>query len=283
MYRILRDQHHFAHRRLGGSMYPTYDWAHGQSDAIEGTTATRCAPSSSDSHRPLYDWYMDNVGARWRRDPASTEFARLNLTHTVMSEAQAARSWSRRAMSTDGTTRGCRPSRVCVAAAYPAAAIREFCRPHRHRQASTAPIEIRTAFRIVRARAPSQRQRACGYMVVLRPARGRDRPTTPTKVEEDTRDGDQQSRRTIRAPASVKVPFSPASCSSSATTSCSHPPKPSFSVSPPAGRFGCATGYFITCNDVVRDRSRWRDHPNSVVHATIPADGRRPAHPTAAR
>ena len=82
MYRI-RDQHHF---RTGDrwKVYPTYDWAHGQSDAIEGTTHSLCT-LEFDSHRPLYDWYLEQLG-QGRGRPRQTEFARLNLTHTVLSK-----------------------------------------------------------------------------------------------------------------------------------------------------------------------------------------------------
>lgn len=82
MYRI-RDQHHF---RTGDrwKVYPTYDWAHGQSDAIEGVTHSICT-LEFDSHRPLYDWYLEQLGQGPDR-PRQTEFARLNLTHTVLSK-----------------------------------------------------------------------------------------------------------------------------------------------------------------------------------------------------
>ena len=82
MYRI-RDSHHF---RTGDEwkIYPTYDWAHGQSDAIEGTTHSLCT-LEFDAHRPLYDWYMEQLGLDVDH-PRQTEFARLNLTHTVLSK-----------------------------------------------------------------------------------------------------------------------------------------------------------------------------------------------------
>ncbi|MEQ8841495.1 MAG: glutamine--tRNA ligase/YqeY domain fusion protein [Acidimicrobiales bacterium] len=82
MYRI-RHSHHF---RTGDTwkIYPTYDWAHGQSDAIEGTTHSLCT-LEFDSHRPLYDWFIEQLGLPADR-PRQTEFARLNLTHTVMSK-----------------------------------------------------------------------------------------------------------------------------------------------------------------------------------------------------
>ena len=82
MYRI-RDSHHFRTGDLW-KIYPTYDWAHGQSDAIEGTTHSLCT-LEFDTHRPLYDWFMEQLGLGGDR-PRQTEFARLNLTHTVLSK-----------------------------------------------------------------------------------------------------------------------------------------------------------------------------------------------------
>ena len=80
MYRILRASHH----RTGDKwcVYPMYDFAHGQSDSIEGITHSICSLEFED-HRPLYDWYLDNLGIH---HPRQIEFARLNLTHTVMSK-----------------------------------------------------------------------------------------------------------------------------------------------------------------------------------------------------
>ncbi len=81
MYRILHADHH----RTGSTwcVYPTYDWAHGQSDAIEGITHSLCSLEFED-HRPLYDWYLEALGLEQR--PQQIEFARLNLNYTVMSK-----------------------------------------------------------------------------------------------------------------------------------------------------------------------------------------------------
>jgi glutaminyl-tRNA synthetase len=81
MYRIL----HASHHRTGDKwcIYPTYDWAHGQSDAIEGITHSICT-LEFENHRPLYDWFLENISAPSR--PHQFEFARLNLTYTVMSK-----------------------------------------------------------------------------------------------------------------------------------------------------------------------------------------------------
>jgi glutaminyl-tRNA synthetase len=80
MYRILHSPHH----RTGNKwcIYPTYDWAHGQSDSIEKITHSICTLEFED-HRPLYDWFIEQLGIH---HPRQIEFARLNLTHTVMSK-----------------------------------------------------------------------------------------------------------------------------------------------------------------------------------------------------
>jgi glutaminyl-tRNA synthetase len=80
MYRIRRTPHH----RTGETwcIYPMYDWAHGQSDSIEGVTHSICTLEYED-HRPLYDWYLDALGVH---HPQQIEFARLNLSHTMMSK-----------------------------------------------------------------------------------------------------------------------------------------------------------------------------------------------------
>jgi len=80
MYRILHAEHH----RTGNKwcIYPMYDFAHGQSDSIEGITHSICTLEFED-HRPLYDWYLDKLGIH---HPQQIEFDRLNLTDTVLSK-----------------------------------------------------------------------------------------------------------------------------------------------------------------------------------------------------
>ncbi len=80
MYRIRKAAHH----RTGDAwcIYPMYDWAHGQSDSIERVTYSLCSMEYED-HRPLYDWYCEQLGIF---HPQQIEFARLNLSHTVMSK-----------------------------------------------------------------------------------------------------------------------------------------------------------------------------------------------------
>jgi glutaminyl-tRNA synthetase len=80
MYRILHAHHH----RTGDDwcIYPMYDWAHGQSDSIEGITHSICT-LEFENHRPLYDWFCQELGIY---HPRQMEFARMNLTYTVMSK-----------------------------------------------------------------------------------------------------------------------------------------------------------------------------------------------------
>ena len=122
MYRI-RNRDHFR-TADDWKIYPTYDWAHGQSDAVEGVTHSLCT-LEFDSHRPLYDWFIENIGLGADR-PRQTEFARLNLTHTVLSKRKLAElvgqghvdGWDDPRMP---TLRGLR------ARGYPPEAIRAFC------------------------------------------------------------------------------------------------------------------------------------------------------------
>lgn len=80
MYRIVHEEHH----RQGNKwcIYPMYDWAHGLEDSIEGITHSICT-LEFENHRPLYDWYLDALGIY---HPQQIEFARLNLSYTVMSK-----------------------------------------------------------------------------------------------------------------------------------------------------------------------------------------------------
>ncbi len=85
MYRIL----HAEHPRTGNEwcIYPMYDWAHGQSDSIEGITHSICT-LEFEAHRPLYDWFVQQLGIY---APQQIEFARLTLTYTVMSKRKLLR------------------------------------------------------------------------------------------------------------------------------------------------------------------------------------------------
>jgi glutaminyl-tRNA synthetase len=120
MYRIL----HVPHPRTGNKwcIYPTYDWAHGQSDSIEGITHSICTLEFED-HRPLYDWYIEQLGIH---HPTQIEFARLNLTYTVMSKRRLLE------LVTSGIVRGWDDPRMPTLSGirrrgYIPEAIRAFC------------------------------------------------------------------------------------------------------------------------------------------------------------
>jgi len=120
MYRIL----HARHPRTGDAwcLYPTYDYAHGQSDAIEGITHSICTLEFED-HRPLYDWFIENLPVPSR--PRQYEFARLNLSHTVLSKRFLLR------LVSEGHVRGWDDPRMPTLSGirrrgFPAEAIRQF-------------------------------------------------------------------------------------------------------------------------------------------------------------
>ena len=121
MYRI----RHVHHHRTGDAwcIYPTYDWAHGQCDAIEGITHSVCT-LEFDAHRPLYDWYIDHIALPGDR-PRQYEFARLNLTYTLMSKRKLLQ------LVEEGTVSGWDDPRMPTLRGmrrrgYPAAALRAF-------------------------------------------------------------------------------------------------------------------------------------------------------------
>ncbi len=120
MYRILYASHH----RTGDKwcIYPTYDWAHGQSDSIEGITHSICTLEFED-HRPLYDFFLDKLGIHHSRQ---IEFARLNLTHTVLSKRKLLQ------LVQDGDVKGWDDPRMPTISGlrrrgYTPEAIRDFC------------------------------------------------------------------------------------------------------------------------------------------------------------
>ncbi len=123
MYRIRHADHH----RTGDAwcIYPTYDWAHGQSDAIEGVTHSVCT-LEFDTHRALYDWYLEQLPLP-SDQPKQIEFARLEFTHTVTTKRRLKK------LVDEGLVDGWDDPRMPTLRAlrrrgYPAAAIRAFCR-----------------------------------------------------------------------------------------------------------------------------------------------------------
>ena len=120
LYRILKQSHH----RTGDEwpIYPMYDFAHGQSDSIEGVTHSVCTLEFED-HRPLYDWLQGELGIYRSQQ---IEFARLNITHTVLSKRRL------NELVTGGYVNGWDDPRMPTISGlrrrgYPPEAIREFC------------------------------------------------------------------------------------------------------------------------------------------------------------
>ena len=121
LYRIRRAHHH----QTGDAwpIYPTYDFAHGQEDAIEGITHSICTLEFED-HRPLYEWFIDNLPVP--NVPRQIEFARLNTSYTVTSKRKL------KLLVDSGTVNGWDDPRMPTIAGlrrrgYPAAALRHFC------------------------------------------------------------------------------------------------------------------------------------------------------------
>ncbi|MBS1722179.1 MAG: glutamine--tRNA ligase/YqeY domain fusion protein [Armatimonadetes bacterium] len=121
MYRIRHAEHH----RQGDKwcIYPSYDWAHGLEDSIEGVTHSLCT-LEYEIHRPLYDWFLDELGIY---HPRQIEFARLNLSYTVMSKRKFIE------LVAGGYVSGYDDPRMPTIAGlrrrgYTAEAIKEFCR-----------------------------------------------------------------------------------------------------------------------------------------------------------
>ena len=83
MYRIINHDHHRTKNQW--VIYPTYDWAHGQSDYIENISHSFCT-LEFEVHRELYDWYIDNIPKKKKLLPKQREFARLNISYTIMSK-----------------------------------------------------------------------------------------------------------------------------------------------------------------------------------------------------
>jgi len=238
MYRILHAPHH----RTGDAwcIYPMYDWAHGQSDSIEGITHSLCSLEYED-HRPLYNWFLDELGIY---HPRQIEFARLNLTYTIMSKRRLLR------LVGEGHVAGWDDPRMPTLSGmrrrgYPPEAIRNFCDRIGIAKADSI-IDVAFLEHCVREELNQQSPRVMGVL-------------EPLKVIVDNYpEGLVEEMEAVNHPldpgmGTRKVPFSRVLYIERADFM-EEPVKKFYRLSP--GReVRLRYAYFITCVDVVKDAS----------------------------
>ena len=238
LYRIL----HASHPRTGTawSIYPSYDFAHGQSDAIEGITHSICTLEFED-HRPLYDWFLDNLPVP--SQPRQYEFARLNLTYTVLSKRVLTE------LVRDGHVDGWDDPRMPTIAGLrrrgvPPAAIRDFVKRIGVAKANSV-VDAGDA-RFLDARS-AQQDRAAAHGGAA-PAQGRDRELSG-RAERGT-GGRQPSRRSVGRHAHAFA-FG-RELYIERDDFMENPPKKFFRLSP-GKEVRLRYAYFITCREVVKN------------------------------
>lgn len=239
LYRIL----HAEHPRTGKAwcIYPSYDYAHGQSDALEGITHSICTLEFED-HRPLYDWFLDNLPVPAK--PRQYEFARLNVTHTILSKRVLTE------LVRGGHVAGWDDPRMPTLAGLrrrgvPPAAIRDFVRRVGVAKANSIVDFGMLEFSIREAlNATAQRR-----MAVLKPLR---------LVIENYPEGQIEHLDAVNHPddataGSRKVPFS-REVFIEQDDFMENPPKKFFRLSP-GQEVRLRYAYFVTCKAVVKDAS----------------------------
>lgn len=237
MYRILKESHHNTGDRW--CIYPMYDFAHGYEDAIEGVTHSICTLEFQD-HRPLYDWFLDNVSVPHR--PHQYEFARLNLTYTVMSKrkllelvtTKCVSGWDDPRMPTISGLRR---------RGYTPSSIRRFCEEIGVAKTNSM-VDIKFLQFCIREELNKTANRV---MAVLKPLRVVIENYPEDRVEEiEALDNPESETPTTR-----KIPFSRVLFIE----------QDDFMENPPKGYFRLSPGkevrlkhaYLITCKSVVRD------------------------------
>lgn len=238
MYRI----RHVSHHRTGDKwcIYPLYDWAHGQSDSIEGITHSLCDLAYED-HRPLYDWFIEQLGIH---HPRQIEFARLNLSYTVLSKRLLLQ------LVEGGFVSGWDDPRMPTLAGmrrrgYPPEAIRTFC--DRIGVAKNEGIvDISLLEHYVREELNKRAQRV---MAVLRPVRLviTNYPEGKTEYVEAVNNPEDPTAGTRLVPFSRVL----------------YVERDDFREDPPKGWFRLSPGrevrlqhaYYVTCDEVIKDAS----------------------------
>ena len=236
MYRILHSEHH----RTGDDwrIYPMYDFAHGQSDSIEGITHSICTMEYED-HRPLYDWFLEVLGM-YR--PRQIEFARLNISNTVLSKRRLLR------LVEDGYVSGWTDPRMPTLAGlrrrgYTPESIRDFC-DRIGVAKNDAIIDIALLEHSLRDHLNKTAQRA---MAVLRPLK----VVITNYPEGKTEWLDAVNNPEDASAGARQVPFSRA-LYIERDDFMENPPRRFYRLAP--GReVRLRYGYFIRCEEVIRD------------------------------
>ncbi len=237
MYRIIHSEHHRTGKKW--CIYPTYDYAHPISDSIEGITHSICTLEFED-HRPLYDWFLEQLGIH---HPRQIEFARLNMSHTVLSKRKLLK------LVEEGYVNGWDDPRMPTIAGlrrrgYTPEAIRNFCeRIGVAKRDSLVDIAL-----LEHCLREDLNKRAKRVMAVLRPLR---------VVIENYPDGLTEELEAINNPedpsmGTRKVPFSKVI----------YIEKDDFREDPPKDFYRLAPdrevrlryAYFIRCRDVIKDK-----------------------------
>ena len=256
IYRIV----HAAHHRTGDTwcVYPTYDYAHGQSDSIEGITHSICTLEFED-HRPLYDWCIGKLGIH---APQQIEFARLNLSHTVMSKRRLLELVKQKLVSGWDDPR--MPTLVGLRRrGYTPAAIRSFC----ERIGVTKTNSMISMGRLEEAVREDLNRIAPRRMAVLRPIKvvlTNFGPDDALDCEAVNNPGDDTSgTRTLRLTREIYI---------DADDFMEDPPKKYFRLTPGGAVRLRAAGFFL-----YEDVKKNADGSIAEVHGTVYAGGGRRA------
>lgn len=238
IYRIAHINHHNTGDKW--CIYPMYDFAHPIEDAIEGITHSICTLEFED-HRPLYDWVLETLG-RWEAPPQQIEFARLNLTNTVMSKRYL------KAMVDDGTVDGWDDPRMPTIAGirrrgYTPEAVRDFCERIGVSKANST-VDVGLLEHCVRE---DLKQKVASRNVVENPVK----VIITNYPEEQTEEMELENNREVPEMGNRTVPFS-RELYVDGDDFMEVPIKKYFRLFP-GNEVRFKGAYFITCNEVVKN------------------------------
>lgn len=233
---------HISHHNTGDKwcIYPMYDFAHPIEDAIEGITHSICTLEFED-HRPLYDWVLETLG-RWEAPPQQIEFARLNLTNTVMSKRYL------KTMVDDGTVDGWDDPRMPTIAGirrrgYTPEAVRDFCERIGVSKANST-VDVGLLEHCVRE---DLKQKVASRNVVENPVK----VIITNYPEEQTEEMELENNREVPEMGNRTVPFSH-ELYVDGDDFMEVPIKKYFRLFP-GNEVRFKGAYFITCNEVVKN------------------------------